>query len=372
MIAAGAGACAGWSAIAGTNNTAVPATPMKVLLWCWDTRMTWDDEPHLIQLKMAASDQHFSYTKCSESFQIGFRRLVDYCAENDIWGIVLWGFLRDAHGGVAAAQDLCLYARDRNVTIIPGVGLCAYGGYYYAGDHPFNLDTYLHKHPERASIAYEEGSGRKVQGVLDPSLPENQQWWRDGLEWMLETFAIGGINYEMGDFIINASQKAQTARRALGFNADGNILDMVVATHDLIERAYTLQPNGIFINALYRGYHQIRTLPDIPYVNAMNPKTVWQYTLTHMQRDEAFPDGFGDIPAHRQYGYLHWFNASTNTIAKDYTMDIARVFPAAQQLGFEFIGTYGELRANTPIADRNYRAQAAWAKNPALQYKDFE
>ena len=51
--------------------------------------------------------------------------------------------------------------------------------------------------------------------------------------------------------------------------------------------------------------------------------------------------------------------------------DIARVFPAAHALGFEFIGTYGEVRADTPTADRNYRAQVAWAKNPALCLDDF-
>jgi len=91
-----------------------------------------------------------------------------------------------------------------------------------------------------------------------------------------------------------------------------------------------------------------------------------------MVREKAFPDGFTGIPEQRQYGYLHWFNASTSTVDKDYTADIARVFPGAHQLGFEFIGTYGELRADTPTADRNYRAQVAWAKNPTLKYDDFE
>ncbi len=68
------------------------------------------------------------------------------------------------HGGAKAARDLCLYARDRGVGILPGVGLCSYGGYYFEGDHPFNLDTYLRRHPERAESgsvpAQSVGTGR--------------------------------------------------------------------------------------------------------------------------------------------------------------------------------------------------------------------
>ncbi len=366
------GACAALSATGATVGVVHAQAPMKVLLWCWDTRMTWDDEPEKIQLKMAAAEQLFPYAKSPVAFTVGFRRLIDYCAKNGIWGIVIWGFLRDAHGGIAAARELCLYARDHGVAVLPGVGLCAYGGYYYDGDHPFNLKTYMQKYPERVSVATEERGGREVRGVLDPSLPENQQWWRDGLEWMLENFAISGINYEMGDFMVNPSESAKAARAKLGFNADKNILDMVVATKALMQHAYTLLPDGNFMNALYRGYHQVAGFPDVPFVTAMHPKTVWQYTLTGMVRQPEFPDGYGDVPLHRQYGYLHWFNASTKTMDKDYTADIARVFPGAHKLGYEFIGTYGELRADTVLADRNYRAQVVWAKNPSLKCDDFE
>lgn len=367
------GAAGAWTAGTGAFPESPERTspPMKTLLWCWDARMTWDDEPDRVAVRMAAAEQLFPYEKKPESYQIGFRRLVDYCAANGIWGVVIWGFLRDAHGGVAAARDLCRYARDRGVAIVPGVGLCAYGGYYYEGDHPFNLNTYLRQYPARASVAHEETGGREVAGVLDPAMEENQQWWRDGLEWMLENFEIAGINYEMGDFIVNPSAASKAARAALGFDADENILDIVVATRELMTHAYALKPDGVFINALYRGYHQVRGFPAIPYAEAMHPKTVWQYTLTRMAREKAFPDGYSGAPAHRQYGYLHWFNLSTKTQDKDYVPDIARVFLAAHALGFEFIGTYGEIRANTTTADRNYRAQAAWVKNPALRLDDF-
>jgi len=357
-------ATTGLTAVLGGAVSAEPPRrdPMKVLLWCWDSRMTWDDEPERIQLKMAAAERHFPYPKRPESFQQGFRRLVDYCAKAGIWGVIIWGFLRDSHCGVQAAADLCKYASDRGVAILPGVGLCSYGGYYYEGDHAFNLDTYLKRHPDRASLAYEDGSGREVEPVLDPSLEANQSWWCDGLDWMLDHFEIAGVNFEMGDFIVNPSDSAEAARNALAMETNGNIQDIVVATSALLDHAYAKRPDGTFVNAIYRGYDQIQGFPELPYVDAVPSKTVWEYTLRHLVGRPDFPEAFAEVPAHRQYGYLHWFNASTGTQAQDFTAEIDRVFPHLQRLGFEFVGTYGEIGVKeSAVADRNYRAQAAYA-----------
>ncbi len=355
-------------AVAPTENA-----PMRVSLWCWDARMTWDDEPETIALRMAAADKKFPYPKRPESFLVGFKRLVDYCAEIGVHSVTVWGFLRDAHGGVKAAGELCEYASDRGVGILPGVGLCSYGGYYYDGEHPFNLDTYLKKHPERISSANEERGGRVVTPVLDPALEANRAWWRDGLEWMLETFKIGGIDYEMGDFVVNPSPEAQAARAALGFEADGNILDSIIATKELMDYAHQALPGGTFINCTYRGLQDITGFPNMPYVNALHPRTVWEYSMRGTVRRPEFPDAFRGMPDHRKYSYLHWFNPSTNTMDTDYVAEIARVFPGLATLAFDFAGTYGEVSAvNNLLADRNYQAQVAWAKDPSLTRDAFD
>jgi len=346
--------------------------PMKVILWCWDSRMTWDDEPDQIHHRMAASTTAFPYPKRPESYRVGFRRLVDYCAELDVHAVLIWGFLRDAHGGVGAAAELCAYASDRGVAVIPGVGLCFYGGFYFEGDHPFNLDTYLRKHPDRASKGHIEGSEREEYPVLDPSLEANQQWWRDGLEWMIETFRIGGVNFEMGDHLVNASTEAQQARAALGFDCNDNLKDVVVASRELIRHGLGMLPNGLFINSTYHAYGSLEGFPDLPFVKAVPPETVWQYNIARTVRTPDFATRCQGAPKHRRYGYLHWFNASTKTMDKDYVADVARVFPGLHQLGFEFVGTYGEISAlENPLADRNYRAQVAWARDPDMAVDDF-
>jgi len=99
---------------------------------------------------------------------------------------------------------------------------------------------------------------------------------------------------------------------------------------------------------------------------------VWQYNIRRTVRDPDFAARCQGAPPHRRYGYLHWFNASTKTMGKDYVSEIARVFPGLHRLGFEFAGTYGEIAAhNNPLADRNYRAQVAWALDPKTRLDDF-
>jgi hypothetical protein len=354
-------------------GAAVPGTtPVQILLWCWDARMTWDDQQDAITHQMAVTGKPFPYPKKPESFLVGFKRLVDYAARIGVRGIIIWGFLRDSHGGIKAAVELCRYATDRGVAILPGVGLCSYGGYYFEGDHPFNLDTYLRKYPDRISQARHDRDGHEVAPVLDPALPANQQWWREGLEWMLETFKIGGLDFEMGDFIVNPSPLATAARKDLGFSCDENIMDAVVATKDLMRRSLEVLPDGIFLNCTYRGYEEITGFPNMPYLQALPEQTIWQYALRGTIVLEDFENRFKAAPGHRQYGCLHWFNASTKTLQTDYVPEIVRIWPSLHRLGFEFLGTYGELSAiNNPLADRNYRAQVAWARNPALALDDF-
>ena len=58
-------------------------SPMKVLLWCWDARMTWDDQPEAIARRMASADGAFAYPKRPESFLVGFRFYKFYKARKD-------------------------------------------------------------------------------------------------------------------------------------------------------------------------------------------------------------------------------------------------------------------------------------------------
>ncbi len=337
---------------------------MDVILWCWDARMTWDDEPSGAAVPVAVANQAFPYRKRPEAFNSGFRRLIDYCAQTGIRGVIIWGFLRESHGGVEDAQRLCAYAADHGVEIIPGVGLCSYGGFFFEGDHPFNLQTYLRRHPEKATMAHDAGLGKIIGPVLDPSDPDNHRWWRDGVEWMLDTFRIGGINFEMGDHLIHPSPRACAMRESLGLTCQENIQDMVVATRDLMRHALDLKPAGRFINSTYLPYARIADFPVLGHAAALPPEAIWMYTMGGEVSAAGFPGtSLGGTP-HRKGAYLHWGRAGSNQMCTDYRDALQNAIAGLATLDFEFVSLYGETAPSVfQGADRNYRTAVDCARS---------
>ena len=105
------------------------------VFWTWDNRITWGEENSRI---------------CwAEVFVDDYKRLIDFCAQSRINAIIIWGFLRDEHGGVDAAQELCNYAKSRGVRLLPGVGTSRYGGFYFR-ESSFCSIKWLEQHPDYA------------------------------------------------------------------------------------------------------------------------------------------------------------------------------------------------------------------------------
>ena len=119
-----------------------------------------------------------------------------------------------SHGGIEAAQELCRYANERGVRIMPGVAINAYGGIVWEMDHDYNLATWLRKHPELA--AADGTAGRFQDSTIShsrsfsptaitafagaPRKRGEPGWMEEGIAWLAETFEVGGINIEAGDY----------------------------------------------------------------------------------------------------------------------------------------------------------------------------
>ncbi len=164
-----------------------------------------------------------------------YKRCVDFCSRNRIAAIVIYGFLRDPHGGVEAARELCTYATERGVRILPGIAIGSYGGVYWEGDHRYNLATWLRSNPQHAATL-EKGVGFQIADLAFPlnfprsdytlsacpSAPETMAWMEEGVAWLTETFDLGGINIEAGDYgvcgcdrcVARRDNEAEAARRA--------------------------------------------------------------------------------------------------------------------------------------------------------------
>ena len=167
--------------------------PIKTrMFWTWDHSTEW-------ALNRQGAHTHGScneYGRSTEAFLQDYTSLLRWCGRHNIDAVVVWGLLRDGHGGLESAKRLCDVAAKENVRLLSGVGLNAYGGVYYEGNSPHNLERHLEKHPELNAVDADgnllnfsiDGNGAKTpittKGVPGPrgfyqacpSRPENQDF----------------------------------------------------------------------------------------------------------------------------------------------------------------------------------------------------
>ncbi len=185
------------------------------MFWTWDHSTEW-------ALNRAGAHTHGScneYGRTTDAFVQDYTALLRWCGRHHIDAVVVWGLLRDGHGGLESARRLCDVAAKENVRLLCGVGLNAYGGVYYEGNSPYNLERHLEKHPELNAVDKDgvpinfsiDGNGTKTsittkgmpgpRGFYQacPSRPENQDFISESLAWLFKNLALGGVQMETGD-----------------------------------------------------------------------------------------------------------------------------------------------------------------------------
>ena len=240
----------------GGLRTETPAFPLR-FYWTWDHSTNWVLDDPGNQVTGCVN----RYLKRADTYLEDYRRLVDHCIDMRCNGIIIWGFLRHAHGGEAYAYQVAQYAAERGVAIMPGTGTTGYGGIYYEGRHPCNLETYLRRHPERGNT---EEDGTVSNRNMSPYYPENQQWIANSLEWMYRAFPIGGLNLENCDFMVDHSTQGRAIRATIDSGEADHFKDQYFAYKTALEVADRLAPAGWNCYATYsgfgrgRGRHQCR------------------------------------------------------------------------------------------------------------------
>jgi hypothetical protein len=328
-------------------------------LWNWDHRMDWGGAGRAGTLMGGET-----YRKSPQAFLTDCRRCLDFMADHKFNGLILWGLLRDTHGGVAAAQEICRYAAERGVRILPGVGTSDYGGYYFEGRREFNVETWLAAHPELRAIA----PNGKPHNALCPSKAANRDWLDRGAAWLFANFQVGGVNLEMGDFYVCHCDECRRARAAILSDEADYYKDMALSHMATLRTMRRLKPDAWLSYATYTGY-TAEMMRRPPQFLAMIPDdAICQWSLAGVT--PRWDPKLRPMARHN-LGYLYWCNRSTHTEQDFYLDEVREICRRSAQLGFEGLDTYGELSDSWPNAEINYLAWEAFLWQPEMTGEQF-
>ncbi len=382
-----------------------PALTYRIF-WNWDHSTNW--------VRGVPGEQEHGcvnpYMKQAKDYLNDYQRIVDFMGEHKLNGLILWGFLRDSHGGITTSKELVDYASVRGVNVLPGIGSSDYGGFYYDGDNRFNVPTWLAQN--RIGLRFLGEDGKRLKDAICASQPENQKWLREGAEWLFTEFrGLGGANLENGDFM--ACQCDDCGRNRQKAENDPNYYyDMEATQLPIIEVAQRLNPKGWMTYATYTGFNseelwkpapwtrtkgKLSLQSSVPKFVSRYPETaICQWTYTSMvdgwgrepeaQVRKKWPSGLRP-PTKHSIGLLHqgsqWMKASDlwwtnsprgNATGQRYVeiSDLIRyTCSRCAEEGLEGLEILGEVSDDSPANELNYLAFEEFTWHPHLSMDDF-
>jgi hypothetical protein len=354
-----------------------PALPYR-LLWSWDHSTNW----YLEQVGLQEIGAMNYYAKPAGGFLEDYRRLVDFMSLNRIGGVTVYGFLRDNHGGIEAAQELCRYATERGVRILPGIGINAYGGIYWEGNHRYNLTAWLRRHPELRAVLTERPAfhlpdfpelwfpDSQYTDTACPSKPENARYHEEAVAWLAETFEIGGINFETGDYGVCSCPDCVERRTV---DETWSFKDMALLYPRLFAAAQRGRADLWLVSEAYwdniLNLDALAPLADLPddaiYQFCINrsywPKVKTELTGEHVSR---MPRSKNVLRTHMG---TQWNHERHELVARRFA-DMMRL---AQTAGLQGATIFGEMSAFSTVNEINYLAFARFGYDANLTWAQF-
>jgi len=286
-------------------------------------------------------------------------------------GIIIYGFLRDRHGGIDAAKEICQYGRQKNVLIIPGIGVNSYGGVYWEGNHEFNLFNWLKGHPELEAVGELHPNHPPRYGRMAcPSKKENREWMKDAVKWLCETFAIGGINFETGDYgLCKCEQCQKRSNRTTGWSIE----DIAELLPPLIEEAQKARPGVLPICECY--FDNILDTDSFIPLQALPDKAILQFCINTPYwprfQKEMDPQKLAQLPRHQKILRTHmgsqWNGQRHAFVAREF----AQMTKKVAEVGMDGITIFGEVSWLKTVQEINYLSIADFADNPGLTWDEF-
>lgn len=369
-----------------------PGLPYRTF-WNWDHTTNWEPT----QIGVQEIGVMNPYHKPPDGFLADFTRMVDFMSRNRIAAVAMYGFLRESHGGIEMAQELCRYATERGVRILPGVAIDAYGGVVWEMDHEYNLATWLRRHPHLAA-EMERPAGFQIPDLAFPlffprgdysvrgcpSKPENQAWMAEGIAWLAETFEVGGINIEAGDYGVCGCRDCQArraaredAQRREGYAESWSHADMADFYPRLFEAARAHRPDAWIYSEIQwdnlldaEAQAPLRSLPDDGiYQHTMN-RGYWERIRVEMTADYARSLPTTNNVFRTQFD-CQWNGDHRTERYRFNGRDFAAHAQKAAEVGFRGLTVWGEPSPYETSSELSYLAFARFTWDPSLTWERF-
>jgi hypothetical protein len=364
------------------------------LFWTWDHSTNWVLNVPGTQNSGVGN----AYTKNPEIFVRDYKCAVNWCAANGVDAIGIVGLLRDRHGGVKSAKDICAYARGHGVRIYLIAGLYAYGGIYYEGDSPWSLDKFLADNPdcmgrtrsgEPLFWEFAGSGGFKRQPHGCSSNPKLNAFVLDSLDWIFKEIPeLGGIQMESGDTGVCMCKKCFERRGEISDGAKNTFIPTSFAD---MAKIYPKAADAVWSRSsdawvICETYHHFLDKPCDAFFNADNPLPVLQELLQMPEKtffqwkcDECLEkgtwDGSDKLPepmqkfrhVMRAHSGTQW-RGGRHTLAID---KIRRQCLLSFESGLQGVSIFGEGAPFHANVEFNYLAMQYFADAPTASVRDF-
>lgn len=327
---------------------------MKHLWWSWDIRMHW------------AHGMSFN----ADSFVRNYRLAIEAARDFGVEAIIIWGFLRDMHGGLKSAHEVLDFARKNGVEIYPGIGIDDYGGVFYQGNSRYSLDVFIEAHPEAQARAA-DGTPRthrwpvndcSARKLACPGYRPLMDFYRESVRWLIREFDLAGFQIEQGDnglCYCPVCRKKYTAGPDDNprFKQDISSARMIPVIHDALSE----KPSLDIIVETYSGLLKKQVEPNRRYLESY-PREVslsWQAYNGFMPEGERFLiDENLDIPGAK--GCLAIRANSDAALGEcENPEELAEAVRMARRIGLDRTYMYGEYPAAWP---RTFKAYQTWSR----------
>ncbi len=343
--------------------------------YTWDHSTNWD----LTQPVSRVGGCHEAYPKPPDAFLADYKTLVDAMRTLGLNHLIVWGALRDAHGGVDALRKLIDYASARNVRVAPGVGLYSYGGVYYEGDHEYSLNRLLNERRDLAAVD-EIGRplvcthGRPRRSIACPRSEEVADWTVRSIDWLMREVAPPAVHLETGDYgTCHCARCRDAGPREKAPGADEMARMLLPPVQEIRRHA----PDCWISYNYYYGYTREMMRNRPAFATALPDDVICKWGVSWMLEPMLRPRSLAHVasaepvtpqihpPTRTNMAHLHfgtgWWQCSPRG-----TLEITRFMryvPLLHQVGFQGLCTHGEESSLNPPSELNYHVYAALAQD---------